>query len=420
MLVDVKGLHVVIPPVGSRANHEDFPAGSSADFAGPSTIVEKLHIHDAVLDIMRTNGSRYTYPIRDLVIRNLQSGQAISYSVDMEYASPTGRIQARGSFGPLTPKNLGATRVSGRFTFSPVNLGEIGELHGTLSAEGQFAGALSAIVGYATTNTPDFAVGSGRPVAVSGSVQCTVNGLNSDVVLHQIVVKTGQTEIDAGGADIGSPKVVDLDLTVNKGRAQDLLKPFLQDEVPITGVASLKAHAHVAADEGNVTFFQRLTVEGGFDVPDERLTSRSTERSLSAFSQRAQTGKPDKALDAKAGKASGKSGGDDAGSGSSDVLSSLQGQVAIRDGVVSTKRITFEVPGAKANLHGTYSLIDSKVHLAGDLKMQADISHTATGFKSVLLKPLAPFFKKKKAGAVVPIAVTGGPGHYSVSQNILP
>jgi hypothetical protein len=50
--------------------------------------------------------------------------------------------------------------------------------------------------------------------------------------------------------------------------------------------------------------------------------------------------------------------------------------------------------------------------------MDTDISHTATGFKSFLLKPLAPFFRKKHAGAVVPIAVTGTPGHYGVSQNI--
>jgi hypothetical protein len=59
------------------------------------------------------------------------------------------------------------------------------------------------------------------------------------------------------------------------------------------------------------------------------------------------------------------------------------------------------------------------VHLVGTLRMDTDISHTSTGFKSFLLKPLAPFFKKKKAGALVPIAVTGGPGKYQVSQDIL-
>jgi hypothetical protein len=82
-LVDVEGLHIVIPPVGSEANHQDFPSGSSADFAGPSTVVATLHIHDARLDILRVGGGRYTFPIRDLTIGNLRSGQAVSYVVDM-------------------------------------------------------------------------------------------------------------------------------------------------------------------------------------------------------------------------------------------------------------------------------------------------------------------------------------------------
>ncbi len=50
--------------------------------------------------------------------------------------------------------------------------------------------------------------------------------------------------------------------------------------------------------------------------------------------------------------------------------------------------------------------------------MDTDISHATTGFKSFLLKPLAPFFKKRNAGAVVPIAITGTPGHYQVTQDI--
>jgi hypothetical protein len=50
--------------------------------------------------------------------------------------------------------------------------------------------------------------------------------------------------------------------------------------------------------------------------------------------------------------------------------------------------------------------------------MDTDISHTATGFKSWLLKPIAPFFKKKHVGAMIPVAVTGTPGSYKVTQDI--
>ena len=80
--------------------------------------------------------------------------------------------------------------------------------------------------------------------------------------------------------------------------------------------------------------------------------------------------------------------------------------------------MTFKIPGAQADLNGTFNFHTKVVHLVGNLRMDTDISHTATGFKSFLLKPLAPFFKKKNAGALVPIAVTGGPGHYQVTQDL--
>ena len=96
----------------------------------------------------------------------------------------------------------------------------------------------------------------------------------------------------------------------------------------------------------------------------------------------------------------------------------LRGPVQITDGIASSNRLTFQIPGADANLRGTFNFHDKIVHLNGDLRMDSDISHTATGFKSFLLKPLAPFFRKKNAGALVPIAVTGGPGHYQVTQDL--
>ena len=403
-LVDVIGLHVVIPPVGSRANHEDFPAGSTSDFSGPDTMVAVMHIHKAVLDIMRTDGERYTYPIRDVMIRNLKNGEAISYSVDMQNAYPTGRIQAAGKFGPIPPKNLGSTPLSGNFTFAPVDLGGIGELHGTLSVTGHFSGVLSAIVGDANASTSDFAVNEGTPVPLNGTVRLTVNGLNRDVALNNVEVRTGKTAVDALGNVKGSPNITDVDLRVDKGRAEDLLRPFLKKKVPITGIVWLKAHAHIAPADHGEGFLQRLSVDGSFVVPSERVTDRNLGQKLASFSKRAQG---DKAKD------------DSATSESADAVSSLEGPVKIRDGVVSTPRLKFEIPGAVAKLKGTFNFHDDSAHLDGNLMMESDISHTETGFKSALMKPLAPFFKKKKAGAVIPIAVTGKPGHYSVSSNLL-
>ena len=410
-LVDIKGLHVVIPPVGSRAMAEDFPPGSSGDFAGPETAVEKLVIHGAVLDLMRKNGSRYTYPIRQLIMRNLRQGQAVSYFVDMQNAWPAGRIQASGTFGPLTPKSLGGTQVSGKFTFTDVQLNQIGELHGTLKSEGHFSGALGAIELSATALTGDLAVQDGQPTAVNGWVQCSVNALTGNVALHHVEVKTGQSMVGATGAVSGPanmPKATDLDLTATKARAEEVLSPFLHSRPPVAGPVAFQGHAHLAPQPDGAKFLQRLSVDGSFVLPKERLTDEEKENTLTGFSERAQGLKPPK---------------DDLDATQTDpafaVVSRLEGQVKVRDGVVSTDRLRFTMPGAAADLKGTYNLRNGTVHMLGELKMESDISHATTGFKSLLLKPLAPFFKKKNAGAVVPIAVTGGPDNYKVNQNLM-
>jgi hypothetical protein len=409
-LVEVNGLHVVIPPVGSRANQEDFPPGSSVDFAGPTTVVEELNLHDSMLDIMRTNGDRYSFPIRHLIIRNLQKGKAVAYTLDMQNARPTGRIQSTGSFGPLRPDNLGATPVSGKFTFAPVNLADIHGISGSLSAVGSFHGALTAIEADATSDTPDFAVGSGRPTKVTASAHGTVNGLNGNVILHTVDVHTGATTVHARGDIVGAPKATNLDLSVANGRAEDILRPFLHDNAPIVGPVSLHSHAYLAPSREGLKFLQRLQMDGSFDIPAERLTSRPTEKALTAFSEKARGLKPAEEVSAP---------GVQNANGSADVLSSLAGRTKIRNGIVSTDRLSFQMPGAGVDLNGTFNLHDETVHLLGNLRMDADISHAATGFKSLLLKPLIPFFKKNNAGAVIPIAVTGAPGQYKVSQNML-
>jgi hypothetical protein len=169
---------------------------------------------------------------------------------------------------------------------------------------------------------------------------------------------------------------------------------------------SLKSHAYLGPPGDG--FIARLRLSGTLDVPAEKVTDRDTEKSLSAFSQRAQGKQKNTGLESDP----------KAPPPGTDVLSSLQGPAKIEDGVASTPHLTFKVPGAQATLAGTFRFHDEAVHLTGKLKMDTDISHAATGFKSFLLKPLAPFFKKKNAGAVIPIAVTGVSGHYQVSQNI--
>lgn len=404
-LVDITGFHLVLPPPGSRAAQEDFPPGSTTDFSGPDTPIGRLEVHDSVLDVLRDNGARFTFPVRQLHIENLAKGRPMMYVIAMEDAIPHGVIQASGTFGPLNANDLGKTQVSGKFVFNRIQLHQVGNIHGTMQSSGRFDGRLDALHAVAETLTPDFAVDDGKPTQVTGSIDCTVNGLTGDVVYHAMEAQAGKSAVHVSGSTVGKGgKTTNLDITVTDGRAQDILRPFLHRPPPIAGAVALQAHAYLAPSrEGS--FFERLRVDGAFEAPKEMVTDEKTEKNLSAFSERAQGKKapdPDK----------------DDPSEIPDMISSLAGLASIRNAVVTTNGMTFKVAGAQAWLDGTFNLHTTAAHLTGKVATKADISHDATGFKSFLLKPLAPFFRKKKAGAVIPIAVTGTKDHYQVTQNI--
>jgi len=405
-LVDVVGLHLVVPPAGSAERQREFPPGSIVDFSGPTTTVGRLQIRDSVLELQRQGGGSLSFQVKKLVVRELKSGQSLRYALEMQNPMPEGRIVAQGTFGPINTNDLGQTPLSGDFRFDQVQLSDIGKLKGELTSGGRFSGTLQSVNARATTDTPAFAIAEGRPLDVAANVQCTINGLNGDVMLETVQMKMGTTPVEFHGSVAGDPKVTNLDVSVGQGRAQDLLGPFLHKRPPIAGDVSLQGHMQILASTPGAGFLDRLVVHGRFAVADQQLTSKTEEQKLSAFSQRASGAKDPKSTDKEAADGI-------------DVLSSLAGPVTIRAGVVSTDGLHFAVNGASADLKGTYRFKRSVVRLDGILTMDTDLSHVTTGFKSALLKPLAPFFKKGNKGAVVPIAITGSDGKFNVDGNFL-
>ena len=55
----------------------------------------------------------------------------------------------------------------------------------------------------------------------------------------------------------------------------------------------------------------------------------------------------------------------------------------------------------------TYNVIDHRIDLHGQMQVESQISQTTTGMKSVLLKVMDPFFKKRRRGEVVPVHIGG-------------
>lgn len=410
-LVEMTGLHLIIPAAGSRAIHEEFPAGSASGFKGPSTAIELMRLHNSILEVQYDSRKSLKFAIRSLELRNLERGHPVDYVLDMENPLPAGHISATGSFGPLNAKDVGATPVSGKFTFNQVKLGDIGELHGTLASTGRFSGPLRAIQASAVSETPDFAVDDGQPTSVRGAVWCIVNGTNGDVILNAVEVKSGSTVVRARGQVTGSPKISVVDLTMDQGRAEEILRPFMHRNVPVTGAASVETHAWVGPT--GKPFLERLRVDGHINLPAAQASDPKIEHSLTAFSAREQNQKANSNSDPPSDRLSHQP------SDRAAVFSSLSGPVTIRDGVIATQALLFQVPGAHVRLRGTFNLHSESVHLAGTLKMDAGISHATTGWRSVIIKPFSSFFRRRHhPGSQIPIAVTGVPGSYKVTQDL--
>ncbi len=63
--------------------------------------------------------------------------------------------------------------------------------------------------------------------------------------------------------------------------------------------------------------------------------------------------------------------------------------------------------GAKIQMDGVYSMNGDVFDFHGKARLHAHLSEMVGGWKSILLKPIDPFFAKNGAGTEVPIKVTG-------------
>jgi hypothetical protein len=87
----------------------------------------------------------------------------------------------------------------------------------------------------------------------------------------------------------------------------------------------------------------------------------------------------------------------------------LRGNFSLDDALFGLRSLSFTVPGAAIELNGKYGLENQTVNFTGTAKLDAKLSQTTTGFKSVLLKAVDPFFKKKDSseGTIIPIRISG-------------
>lgn len=385
--VVIDGLHIQVPPRGSnRADTLD-----SQSMSPTRTTVGEIVSNGALLEIGRRNDPPLKFEIHDLHLYSVGSGKSMSYSVRLQNPLPPGEVQSDGKIGPWQ-KELGRIPLSGKYKFEHADLGVFATLGGTLSSAGQFQGTLGELDAAGDTDLPNLTVrGEGHAVDVKTHFEAEINGTNGDVRLTSVNATLQKTPIQAQASILGMPgvpgKMTTVDLFSSAGFVQDILRPFVRAaNPPMSGPISFRAH--VTFPSGDSPFLKRVKLAGDFTIHHGRFSEKDTQNSVDDLSQRARGMK-------------GKEGGPEF------VESDLSGRVALSNAVAKFSTVVMSVPGAKAEMTGTFNVQNEKLDFHGTLKTDAKLSDTTRGIKAALLKPLDPLFKRKSAGASIPVEMTG-------------
>ena len=392
--VTLEGLEVHIPPKQS--------GDSGARASGSSFVVDDVIADGAVLEILP--GDPGKNPLK-FEIRRLRLGSAgsssMAFHAELMNALPPGLIQSDGHLGAWRAKDPGATAVSGQYTFRNADLGVFKGIKGTLSSDGRYQGELAKIEVRGTADVPNFMLEiAGNPVDLKTTFAATVDGIHGDTDLHPVEATIGNSEFQVTGSiergAIAHGKEIDLNAKSTRSSLQDLLRLAVRGrKAPITGVVGFDSRIRIPP--GPDAVIRKLQLNGQFNASDVKFTDAEVQDKMASLSHRAE-GEPRDHDPAVSGL--------------------MAGHFILDKGIMSLPRLEFDLPGAKVNLDGTYTLAGGAIDFKGNARLDAKISQMTTGLKSLLLKPVDPLFRHDGAGAVVPIRVSGTRGDPSFRLDI--
>ena len=390
--VRLDGLVISIPP--SNDEPDDVPGRPAAGphvAQGRQVVVDDLEAPGTRLVIIPRAPTRppKVWLLHELRVRSVSANTAMPFDATLTNAVPPGLIRTGGSFGPWHRDDPGHTPLDGRFTFEHADLGVFKGISGLLSAHGTYGGTLETIEVHGETETPDFAVNvSGQTVPLHTTYHAVVDGTNGDTRLESIDASFLRTSLNAHGevahVEGAKGREVSLDVKIDEGRLEDVLRLAVKSPTaPMTGALSLVTRLVIPPGDRDVV--DKLRLEGRFAIDGGMFADREVQRQIATLSQRARGRQ---------------------GTAPAAVPSDFRGRFALADAVLTLPELVFDVPGAVVELSGTYGLRTEALAFEGELVMDAKISETVNGWKSWLLKPLDPLFRREGRTAV-PIKIGG-------------
>jgi len=389
--VHLQGLSLNIPPKNQRTQMAGMRKHGKAKI-----FVDHFQCDHAelVINTVVPGKAPLVFDIQNLVMDNDDPNKGVKFEADLINPKPVGMIHSTGEFGPFNENSPQDTPVKGVYSFSGADLSTIKGIAGILSSVGQYDGTLDDIVVDGKTDTPDFKVArSGHAVPLTTEFHAVVDGTSGDTYLQPVNAKILHTSLTARGSvlKVANPAghQVTLNVEIGSGNIQDLLKLGVRTDPPVmTGKVHLITKFDLPPGEADLS--DRLKLDGNFKISAAHFSNDKIQDKVGALSLKSQ-GKPKLAKTDLA----------------DDVLSEVGGTFQLRAGVLSFSNLQFAVPGTEVSMTGRYSLDGNEFDFHGKARLQAKLSHMTTGLKSILLKPVDPFFSKHGAGTEVPVKITG-------------
>jgi hypothetical protein len=389
--VHVSDMAIHIPPKEMRAQA---PKGKR-HIGRIKIVVDEIVFDDSklVIGTSKPDKDPKDFELSHIVMRDVGPEKPWDYDATLVNAIPKGDIHAKGTFGPWNNDSPGDSTVTGHYTFDHADLNTIKGIGGILSSVGEFTGQLNNIVVDGTTETPDFSLDmANHAMPLHTKFHAIVDGTNGDTYLQPVEARLGGSDFSCSGAIInvkGQGHIIDLDVNVPNGRIQDFLELAVKTKpVVMTGRLTTKMKLHIRPGDESVS--KKLGLRGGFTLRQIHFTNPEVEDKVDMLSLRAQ-GDPK-----------------DAKPGADDVHSQMVGQLVMNAGKLSFSKLNYTLPGATVALTGVYSLDGEQFEFEGKMRTDAKVSQmVASKWKSILLKPVDPFFKKNGAGAEIPVKISG-------------
>jgi hypothetical protein len=390
--VRASSLHINVPPREMRDQEPKRPHKQAGNI---NIVVDRIVCDDShlIIGTAKPDKEPKDFELRRIELENVGPDAPWRYTATLVNAVPKGDIHATGLFGPWQTESPGDSLVTGHYTFDHVDLNTITGLGGILSSVGDFKGQLDRITVKGTTKTPNFSLDTanyGMPLETT--FEAVVDGTSGDTYLQPVDAILGESRFSARGAVItikGKGHRIQLDIDIPAGRIQDFLHLAVKTRPPVlTGRIASKTRLIIEPGKASVT--RKLRSRGSFQLRNIYFTNPQVQDKVDMLSLRAR-GEPKEAKP-----------------GAEDVVSRMTGDFSIGSGEIVFSKLAYNLPGAQIHLSGAYSMDGQKFDFTGKVLTKATLRKmVASWWKSWLLTPISPFFKKDGAGTEIPVKISG-------------